>query len=84
MVQFSTSHHSHNLIIIFLNLESGVDMALRWTDAFFSGKAESLVALTQSELTALFASAPTIQLLQEPGMSILDVCMKAKCFNREG
>ncbi|KAJ8318210.1 hypothetical protein KUTeg_003301, partial [Tegillarca granosa] len=60
--------------------ENGLEEAIKWTKALYSGNIEDLAVLDKSQLKQLFKSATTVQLIYEPGISIYDVCMKAKCF----
>lgn len=63
--------------------ENGLEEAIKWTKALYSGNIEDLAVLDKSQLKQLFKSATTVQLIYEPGISIYDVCMKAKCFAKE-
>ncbi|KAL5017815.1 hypothetical protein ScPMuIL_003537 [Solemya velum] len=70
-------------VVMLVHGETGLDQARRWTEALWSGKAESLVNLDQSELQLLFKNAPTVELLPEPDLTVCDMCMKAGCFPTE-
>ncbi len=63
-------------------LDSGLDSAQRCTEALYSESADKLASLTEMELADLFKNAPTAELMLEPGMTVLDVVMKAQCFAR--
>lgn len=63
--------------------EFGVEQAKRWTEAFFHGTVDSLTALSVEELQQLFKSAVTIEMILDPGMTVREMCMKAKIFDRE-
>ncbi|XP_046554527.1 tyrosine--tRNA ligase, mitochondrial-like [Haliotis rubra] len=70
-------------VLLLVHGEQGLSEAVRWTDALFSGNIEGLARLTHTELLQLFNNADTTEMLLEPGMSVLDVCMKAGCFDRD-
>ncbi|GAB1609793.1 tyrosine--tRNA ligase, mitochondrial-like [Argonauta hians] len=70
-------------VVTLVHDESGLKTAKRWTEALFSNNTEVLSKLPQSEMMELFRNAGSCCLLLEPGMTILDTCMKAKCFDRE-
>ena len=64
--------------------EEGVELARRCTAALYSDDVDALSQLSQSELEQLFHNASSCQMIYEPGLTLLDVCLRAKCFNREG
>ncbi|KAK3586093.1 hypothetical protein CHS0354_033214 [Potamilus streckersoni] len=61
---------------------SGLTEAVRWTKALWSEDINSLVSLSATELRRLFKNTPTTELLLEPGTTIMDLVIRAKCFNR--
>ncbi|XP_049869123.1 tyrosine--tRNA ligase, mitochondrial [Pectinophora gossypiella] len=61
----------------------GLAQALKATDAIYKKEVSSLVALSSSELEQVFQGAPVVTLLLSPGITVLDLGMKAKCFSRE-
>ena len=73
---FETLHIFH--------VEEGLKVAKRWTEALFHGNAQILCELSQAEMSELFRNASTSQIFLEPGMTVLDTCMKANCFGRIG
>ena len=64
--------------------ESGLATARRCTQLLYHNSSDALVEMSQAELQELFGSAPYTELTLEPGTTILDMVMKAKCFNRTG
>ncbi|XP_029641145.1 tyrosine--tRNA ligase, mitochondrial [Octopus sinensis] len=70
-------------VVLLVHDESGLKMAKRWTEAFFTNNTDVLSRLSESEITELFRSAATCRMLLEPGMTVLETCMKANCFDRE-
>ena len=40
--------------------------------------------MSEQELKDLFKNAPTNELFLDPGTTVLDVVMAAKCFSRDG
>lgn len=71
--------------IYFIDLfaEKGLKQAERITDALYKGSVDALGELNYEEVTQTFAGAKVVDLLAEPGMSMLQLAMKAKCFNNE-
>lgn len=62
--------------------DTGVESALRWTKALYSASIEDVARLQPAELGQLFGQVPVQEMILDPGMTILDVCMKAGCFGR--
>lgn len=73
----------NNFTLNFLS-ESGLSEAKRWTEAFFSDSPETLACLSDTDMKRLFDYAPTIDLLFQYDMTVLDLVMKSKSFDREG
>ncbi|XP_060084638.1 tyrosine--tRNA ligase, mitochondrial-like isoform X2 [Ylistrum balloti] len=63
--------------------EVGLEQAERWTSAFYHGTTDSLTALSLEEMQQLFKNVVTIPLLLDPGLTVRDMCLKAKIFDRE-
>jgi tyrosyl-tRNA synthetase len=61
----------------------GLQSAQRCTEALYSGTADQLAHLSENELTCLFKNATTCQLFLDPGTTLFDLVMKAKCFRHE-
>lgn len=53
------------------------------TNALYKGNVDGLADLNLSEIQKTFQGATMVDLLTEPGMSILELAMKAKCFPTE-
>jgi len=53
------------------------------TNALYKGNVEGLAELNLSEIQQTFQGATMVNLLTEPGMSIIELAMKAKCFPTE-
>jgi len=62
--------------------EAGLQSALRCTEALYSGAPEHLVELSEAELGNLFSNASTVELYLEPGTTLLEAVMRARCFSR--
>jgi len=50
------------------------------TNALYKGNVEGLAEMNLAEIQQTFQGATMVDLLTEPGMSILELAMKAKCF----
>ena len=57
--------------------------AERITAALFGDSLDALGQLDADELTETFRGASVVELLLHPAMSLLEMAMKAKCFNTE-
>ena len=64
--------------------EEGLELAERCTTALYSDDSDSLLALSQADFDDVFRNATSSQMIYEPGLTLLDVCMRVGCFNREG
>lgn len=63
--------------------EKGLKQAERITDALYKGDVDALGELNYEEVKKIFAGAKVVDILAEPGMSMLQLAMKAECFNSE-
>lgn len=70
-------------VLILVHGEEGLLEAQRWTEAFFSDSPEALLHLSDNDLSRLFNNAPTIDLLLQDDITVLDLVMKSKCLDRE-
>lgn len=70
-------------VTLLVHGESGLKQAERVTNALYKGNVEGLAELNLSEIQQTFQGATMVNLLTEPGMSILELAMKAKCFPTE-
>ena len=65
-------------------IEQGLDAANRCTKALYQMSTESLAQLSQRELEDVFTNTSTHKLFLDPGMTIYDVAMAIKLFERGG
>ncbi|KAI5651747.1 tRNA synthetases class I (W and y) domain-containing protein [Phthorimaea operculella] len=63
--------------------EEGLAQAQRASEALFSKDVKSLVSLSSTELEQVFHGAPTVSLLLSPGITVLELGLKAGCFPTE-
>ena len=64
--------------------EEGLKSALTCTDTLYNMNTQKLSNLTKREIKDMFKGAPTSEFYLEPGMTALEVAMKAGCFKNEG
>lgn len=57
--------------------------AIQTTEALYVGNLDVLGKLTATEIKEVFSGATICDILLEPGMTALDLAMKAKCFDKE-
>ncbi|XP_041978460.1 tyrosine--tRNA ligase, mitochondrial [Aricia agestis] len=62
---------------------AGLEKARKASDAIFSKDVNSLVSLNSTDLEQIFEGASVSRLLLSPGMTVLELGMKAKCFPTE-
>lgn len=65
-------------IVHVLLTEEGLTQAKHWTDALWSDRMESLLHLSESDMTRLFSTAPTFEFLLDPEMSVVDLVKKIR------
>ncbi|XP_004533800.1 tyrosine--tRNA ligase, mitochondrial [Ceratitis capitata] len=70
-------------VTLLVHGEKGLKQAERVTDALYKGNVEALGELNYEEVKQTFVGAAVVEILAEPGMSMLQLAMKAKCFNNE-
>ncbi|XP_017045201.1 tyrosine--tRNA ligase, mitochondrial [Drosophila ficusphila] len=70
-------------VTLLVHGEHGLKQAERVTNALYKGNVEGLAELNLAEIQQTFQGATMVDLLTEPGMSILQLAMKAKCFPTE-
>ncbi|XP_017022423.1 tyrosine--tRNA ligase, mitochondrial [Drosophila kikkawai] len=70
-------------VTLLVHGENGLKQAERVTNALYKGNVEGLAELNLAEIKQTFQGATMVELLTEPGMSILQLAMKAKCFPTE-
>ncbi|XP_022243320.1 tyrosine--tRNA ligase, mitochondrial-like isoform X1 [Limulus polyphemus] len=67
-------------VTLLVHGEHGLQSALRATEALFHSTPETLVKLNEEELRQIFQQATVVELLLDPGTTVLDMAMRAKCF----
>ncbi|EDV37212.1 uncharacterized protein Dana_GF11543 [Drosophila ananassae] len=70
-------------VTLLVHGESGLRQAERVTNALYKGNVEGLAELNYAEIKQTFQGATVVDLLTEPGMSVLQLAMNAKCFPTE-
>ncbi|KAL5276995.1 YARS2 family protein [Megaselia abdita] len=60
--------------------EQGLKTAEKVTSALYKGSIDALGELNYKDVKQTFAGATIVEILAEPGISVLDLAMKAKCF----
>ncbi|CAB3223975.1 unnamed protein product [Arctia plantaginis] len=63
--------------------KEGLERALKATEAIYSKNVKSLVSLSGTELEQIFSEATVTSLLLSPGITVLELGLKAKCFPTE-
>lgn len=63
---------------------SGLKTAKLTTKALYEGTVAGLESLKAEQIAEIFQGATVVELLPEPGQSVLDLGMKAQCFSRIG
>ena len=64
--------------------DDGLTQAKRWTDALWGDRMESLLHLSEAEMTRLFSTAPTFEFLLDTEMSVVDLVKKVRPKFRDG
>ena len=64
--------------------EKELQTALLCTKILYENSTEALLSLEADELQLLFSNAPTTELSLEPGTTVTDILLQAKCFKRQG
>ncbi|XP_034104352.1 tyrosine--tRNA ligase, mitochondrial [Drosophila albomicans] len=70
-------------VTLLVHGENGLKQAERVTNALYKGNVDGLAELNVMEIKQTFQGATMVDILPEPGMSILELAMKAKCFPTE-
>lgn len=60
-----------------------MQQAIRATQAIYSKDVKSLISLSSNELEQVFSGASVVKLLLSPGITVLELGMKANCFPTE-
>lgn len=72
-----------NIIKCYCFTEEGLEKARKVSEAIYSKDVKALVSLSSNELEQVFEGAPVVPMLLSPGITVLDLGMKAKCFPTE-
>jgi tyrosyl-tRNA synthetase len=67
-------------VVLLVHGEKGVAAALKATEALYEQRVTALGQMNASEVKSLFEGATIVDILPEPGQSVLDLSMKAGCF----
>lgn len=63
--------------------EEGLKKAKQVTAALYDGDFAALSALSQFEIKSIFSGAKIYEMFLDPGMTILDVVLKAKIYKHD-
>lgn len=61
-------------------LEEGLQEALVATSALYDNSIETLSTLSVNDILKIFNGATVVELMLEPGLTVLKMAMNAKCF----
>lgn len=61
-------------------IETGLNEALVATSALYNHDIETLSILSINDVFKIFKGATVLELMLEPGITVLQMAMKAKCF----
>lgn len=65
---------------MFVLSEEGLERARTITKALYEGSLTALAELTENEIKSTFVGAPLFEILLQPGMTVLDLALKAECY----
>lgn len=65
---------------MFCSIETGLQEALVATTALYDNNVETLSKLSVNDVFKIFNGATVVELMLEPGVTVLQMAMKAKCF----
>jgi len=63
-----------------VSAENGLQEALVATSALYDNNIETLSMLSVNDIFKIFNGATIVELMLEPGITVLQMAMKAKCF----
>lgn len=63
-----------------MSIETGLQEALLATSALYDNKIETLSKLSANDVINIFKGATVVELMLEPGITVQQMAMKAKCF----
>lgn len=61
-------------------IETGLNEALVATSVLYNHNIETLSTLSVNDVFKIFKGATVLELMLEPGITVLQMAMKAKCF----
>lgn len=64
-------------------IETGLQEALVATSALYDNSIETLSTLGINDIFKIFSGSTAVELMLEPGITVLQMAMKAKCFLTE-
>ncbi|GAB0095386.1 Tyrosine--tRNA ligase [Sergentomyia squamirostris] len=67
-------------VTVLIHGEDGLKTAENVSEALYGGNIQTLGELSYEDVKTTFQGATITELVMEPGFSVLDVAMKAKCF----
>lgn len=67
-------------ITLLVHGEKGLETAKAASKALYEGSVAAFGEMTAEEVAQLFKGATIVEILPEPGQSILDLSLKARCF----
>ncbi|XP_077870461.1 tyrosine--tRNA ligase, mitochondrial-like [Saccoglossus kowalevskii] len=71
-------------VTLLVHGDEGLNTAVRFTNALYSGSPETLEKLSEKELKELFKNAPSTTLTLEPGITMLDLGKKVNSLPSTG
>lgn len=64
-------------------IENGLQEALLATSALYDNNIKTLSMLSVNDVYKIFNGATVVELMLEPGITVLQMAMKARCFLTE-
>ncbi|XP_059139676.1 tyrosine--tRNA ligase, mitochondrial-like [Physella acuta] len=71
-------------VTLLVHGEDGIDSALKCTEVLFGDAVPAIASMKLTDLQQLFKNASTSELIYDPEMTVFELCVKIKCFKREG
>ncbi len=69
---------------MFVLTAEGLEAAQKCTDVLFNKNLATLHTMSESELQQLTSNVPVVHGVLDPGTTVLDACVRAKCARNEG
>lgn len=70
-------------LTLLIHGKDGLEKAESITNALYSGEISALGKLSDKEILEVFAGATFVEIFMEPGTTMIEAAMKAKCFPTE-